>query len=112
MEFEQKAVGDVTILKPVGDLMGGPEATRFNEQINQLLDAGKLNVVVDLSAVTRMNSSGLGILIKALTSFKQNGGTLKLAGATTTVQNLLAITKLDTIFETFETTEAAVKSFA
>lgn len=112
MDFEQKDMGEVTILKPVGDLMGGPEATRFNERVNQLLDEGKLKVVVDLSAVKRLNSSGLGILIKALTSFKQNGGVLKLAGATNTVQNLLAITKLDTIFETYDSTEAALNSFA
>lgn len=91
--------------------MGGPEAVKLNEEINQLLDDKQKKLVLDLSKVNRMNSSGLGILINALTTFKQNGGELKLASMTDRVQGLLVITKLNTIFETYDTVDAALNSF-
>ena len=67
-------------------------------------------MVIDLVQVERMNSSGLGILINALHTFRQNGGALRLAGPTPLVQNLLKITRLDSLFESYETVDAAVAS--
>lgn len=91
--------------------MGGPEAVSLNEEINRLIDQNKQKLVIDLGKVNRMNSSGLGILINTLTAFRQNGGELKLANLTERVKGLLSITKLNTIFEVYDTVDAALDSF-
>jgi anti-sigma B factor antagonist len=91
--------------------MGGPDAGAVKERLHQLIDEGKKKVVVDLSGVSWMNSSGLGILIGGLTTMRNAGGDLKLAGTTDKVQNLLMVTKLITIFESYDTIEEAVASY-
>jgi len=111
MEISQETVNDIVVIRLEGNVMGGPEAVKVNEEINQLLDEKKQKLVMDLSKVNRMNSSGLGILINTLTTFKQNGGELKLASLTDRVKGLLTITKLNTIFETYETVDGALDSF-
>jgi anti-sigma B factor antagonist len=111
MEFNQENINDVTVIRLVGDVMGGPEAVKLNEEINQLLDKQKKKLIIDLGRVNRMNSSGLGILINALTTFKQNGGELKLASLSDRIKALLTITKLSTIFETYDTVDSAINNF-
>lgn len=111
MNISEKKENDVTILNLDGTLMGGPEAVSLNEKINRLLDEKSLKVVLNLEQVERVNSSGLGILIKVLTTFSRNGGELKLACVNPKVENLLVITKLNTIFESYDTEESAVNSF-
>jgi len=111
MQISEKKENDVTVLNLDGSLMGGPEAVSLNEKINRLLDEKSLKVVLNLEQVERVNSSGLGILIKVLTTFKRNGGELKLAHVNPKIENLLVVTKLNTIFESYETEESAVNSF-
>jgi len=111
MQISEKKENDVTVLNLDGSLMGGPEAVSLNEKINRLLDEKSLKVVLNLEQVERVNSSGLGILIKVLTTFKRNGGELKLAHVNPKIENLLIMTKLNTIFESYETEESAVNSF-
>lgn len=111
MKISEKKVHNVTVLTLDGSLMGGPEAVSLNEIINRLLDEKSLSVVINLENVERVNSSGLGILIKALTTFKANGGELKLAKINSKVENLLVMTKLNTILESYETENAAINSF-
>ncbi len=112
MNIQEYDRDGVTILALHGDLMGGPEALELNEAMNALLDAGKTRLVLDFAGVDRMNSSGLGILINALGNFKQNGGTVKLAALQPRIEHLLKVTRLTSIFEVYETVEAAVSSFA
>lgn len=111
MQISEKKENDVTVLNLDGSLMGGPEAVSLNEKINRLLDEKSLKVVLNLEQVERVNSSGLGILIKVLTTFKRNGGELKLAHVNPKIENLLVMTKLNTIFESYETEESAISSF-
>ncbi|HFE64065.1 MAG TPA: anti-sigma factor antagonist [Caldithrix sp.] len=111
MKISEQQAGDIKILNLEGNLIGGPEAVSLNETVNRFLDQGAHKVVIDLGNVERMNSSGLGILIKALTTFKSNGGTLKLANVNEKIENLLVITKLDSVFESFDSVAAAVNSF-
>lgn len=111
MNISEKQVDDVIVLDLQGSLMGGPEAVSLNDAINRFLDQNSLKLVINLSSVERVNSSGLGILIKALTTFKTNGGELKLAHVNENLENLLAMTKLNTILESYDTEDAAVKSF-
>lgn len=102
---------NAAIVEIKGNVMGGPEAAEFSETLKKLMGDGKKNLIIDLSEVKFMNSSGLGMLISGLTTVKNGGGVLKLANVTDKIQSLLMITKLITIFETFESVDDAVKSF-
>lgn len=101
----------IMILEPKGKIMGGPDATLLHDKLHDLINQGKKKVVIDLAKVDWMNSTGLGILISGLTTMRNNGGELKLANVTEKIQSLLTITKLITVFETFETVDQAVASF-
>lgn len=111
MKISEKFVSGVVVLGLEGSLMGGPEAVLLNETLNRFLDEEKLKLVINLENVERVNSSGLGILIKALTTFKSNGGELKLTNVRPNMDKLLVMTKLNTILETYDSEEAAINSF-
>jgi anti-sigma B factor antagonist len=102
---------EAVIIEIKGNVMGGPEAQEFSDSLKKLLQDGKKNIVVDLAEVKFMNSSGLGMMISGLTTVKNGGGQLKLANVTEKIHSLLMITKLITIFETFDSLDDAVKSF-
>jgi anti-sigma B factor antagonist len=102
----------VVILEPKGKIMGGPESTVLHDKLHELINQGKKKVIIDLSKVDWMNSTGLGILISGLTTMRNNGGELKLSNVTEKIQSLLTITKLITIFETFDSIDQAVQSFS
>ena len=112
MKLTEKVIKDVVVLELSGKIMGGPDASLLNDKLHELVEAGKIKVVVDLGKVNWMNSSGLGILIGGLTTMRNNNGDLKLANVTDRIQSLLIITKLITVFETFKSTDEAVNSFA
>lgn len=99
------------VIELKGNVMGGEDTKEFNDLLHKLVDDGKINIVVDLSDVKFMNSSGLGMLIGGLTTMKKANGSLKLARVTDKIESLLIITKLITIFEFYETVEEAVNSF-
>ena len=99
------------IIELKGNVMGGEDTKEFNDLLHKLVDDGKINLVVDLSDVKFMNSSGLGMLIGGLTTMKKANGSLKLARVTDKIESLLIITKLITIFEFYETVNEAVNSF-
>lgn len=101
----------VVILSLAGKIMGGPEASEINGKINQLMDDGKLKIVIDLGEVDWMNSSGLGILIDAVTVLKNNNGALRLVNVSDRINNLLKITKLNTVFDVRASLDEAKGSF-
>lgn len=103
---------NAVVLELKGNVMGGPDAAEFSELLHKLIEEGKKNIVLDLSDVKFMNSSGLGMLISGLTTVKKEDGQLKLANVTEKIQSLLMITKLITIFECFESVEEAIQSFS
>ena len=111
MSFDQKDIGDVTLLTVKGNLMGGPETIAIHEEVKKLISQDKKKVVIDLGKVKWMNSSGLGTLMGCLTSLKNANGELKLCGATEKVKSLFIITKLITLFETYESADEAVAAF-
>ena len=92
--------------------MGGEDTKDFNETLHKLIEEGKKNIIIDVSHVKFMNSSGLGMLIGGLTTVKKSEGRLILAGVTEKIESLLIITKLITIFETSDTVDDAVKKFS
>ncbi|MFQ5750425.1 MAG: STAS domain-containing protein [bacterium] len=111
MNIKEKLSDGIVVLELSGKIMGGPDATLLNDKLHELIENGKTNIVADLEKVNWMNSSGLGILIGGLTTMRNNGGDLKLANITDRIQSLLMITKLLTVFETFDSIEKAIASF-
>ncbi len=111
MRIREEMKDDVAILTLRGELIGGPETIGLHDHIKGLIADGIKNVVVDLAKVKWLNSSGFGVLLGGLTSLRNAGGDLKLACVTERVESLLMMTKLISIFETFETKDRAVASF-
>ena len=103
---------NAVVIELKGNVMGGEDTKDFNDLLHKLIDEGKKNIIVDLADVKFMNSSGLGMLIGGLTTVKRDEGHLKLARVTDKIESLLIITKLITIFESYETVEEAVNSFS
>ena len=91
-----------------GNALGGPEAMNFSEAVSECLQNGTTGLVVDLSGVEVMNSSGLGMLVAASRTVTAAGGTLAIAGANEKLQKLFAMTRLDSVFRQFGTRQEAV----
>jgi anti-sigma B factor antagonist len=111
MALKEKMIDDIAVLTPKGKLMGGSETVSVHDKIKDLINTDVKKVVIDLGKVNWMNSSGLGALMGAMTSVRNADGDLKLANVTDKVQSLLMITKLITIFETYESIDEATASF-
>lgn len=111
MNYSIKEKYNCIVLEFSGKLMGGPDATDFNDKLHELIDQGKKEIVADLGNVKFMNSSGLGILIGGLTTMRNAGGDLRIAGADKKIESLLMVTKLITVFESYRTVEEAINSY-
>ena len=111
MKLNYREENQVVIVEVKGKIMGGPESTALHDMLHELIDQGKQHVVVDLSQVDWMNSTGLGLLISGLTTLRKAGGELRLANVADKIQSLLTITKLITVFKSYDTVEEAVRSF-
>jgi len=114
MKIAQQMHGDVAVLSLSFTLFGSsaPDSQEFKDQVYQLLDAGVTKFVIDMKSVKRMDSTGIGVLISALTSVRKKGGAFKLAAVNDTMESILVMTKLDSVFETHKTTDEAAQSFA
>lgn len=100
----------VAVVALQGDAMGGPDGTALLERIRSLRADGQTRFVVDLDGVERMNSSGLGMLIGALTTVRNAGGQLVLANVHERVRQLLTVTQLMSVFSIHESVDAAAAS--
>ncbi len=111
MELDKKIINSVLVLELKGDLMGGNDSDSFRSIVDEAISNENVNVVVDLSQVSWMNSSGLGMLISSLTSLRSSEGDLKLANVSERLKRPMKITKLDSVFEDFASVDEAVASF-
>ncbi|MDZ7720453.1 MAG: STAS domain-containing protein [Balneolaceae bacterium] len=111
MSFNVSEKYNCVIISFKGNVMGGPDAVSLNEELHELIEKEKTNVVVDLGKVKFMNSSGLGMLIGALTTMKKAGGDLRIANPTDKIESLLIITKLITVFKHYKTLDEAIASY-
>ena len=87
------------------DLYTAPE---FKQQLLEVIDQGGRDVIVDLSSTTFIDSTTLGVLVGGVKRLRPAGGGLHLAGANTTIQRMLRLTRLDTIMQLYESAEEAV----
>ena len=112
VKINKEIRGDIAILNLSGSLLGGPDSyERMPAEFKTLIDDGLKKVVVNLEQVRRMNSTGLGILIRCYMSVKKADGDLKLTGLGDTIKGILVMTKLNTVFDTYPTLEDAINSF-
>jgi anti-sigma B factor antagonist len=112
MKIKERIENHVAILTVNGNMMGGPETTALHEYVKGLIKDGIHKIVINLSGVKWMNSSGLGVLMACHSTAQAAGGDLRLSNVTEKVESLFMITKLVRIFQTFENEERAVSSFA
>lgn len=112
MELHERHIGNVVVLDLEGELTLGAESTRLKDKINSVLHAGIRNILVNLGGVTYIDSGGLGQLVACLTTVTRESGQLRLVNLGKRSRDLLAMTKLVTVFDTYDTEQEALGSFA
>jgi anti-sigma B factor antagonist len=111
LDVKERQAGDVTILDLSGEVRIGEGSISLRDSIRNLADQGKKNVLLNLRGVKYIDSTGIGELIANYTTITRQGGQLKLLNLTDKIQNLLVITKLLTVFDSFDNEAEALKSF-
>lgn len=111
MQIDRATRSGVTVLTLTGDALGGPGGAALHDALHEARGDGPLWAVVDLDGVRHMNSSGLGMLIGALTTARNAGGDLRLANVGDRVRALLDVTQLSGTFRAFGSADEAVASF-
>ena len=112
MQLEQRIAGNVAIVKVTGDITldkGGN--VLLKDKVQSLIQQGHKNLLIDLSDVSYVDSAGLGELVQAYATTKNRGGVLKLLNVTKRLRDLLVVTKLLTVFDTFDNEAGALASF-
>jgi anti-sigma B factor antagonist len=111
LEVTERQAGDVTILDMNGSVRMGEGAISLRNSIRGLSDGGKKKILLNLGGVKNIDSSGIGELIANYTTVSRDGGQLKLLNLTDKIQNLLVITKLLTVFDSYDNEAEALNSF-
>ncbi len=111
LELNERQAGDVTILDMSGSVRMGEGAVTLRNSIRGLNDEGKRKILLNLAGVKNIDSSGIGELIANYTTIRREGGQLKLLNLTEKIQNLLVITKLLTVFDSYDNEAEALSSF-
>ncbi len=112
MKIKERRRDGVAILEMSGKLMGGPDAEAFDEVLKTVIHEGCRNVIVNMEKVKWVNSTGLGILISGYTTLKKSGGELKLLKVSDRIENIFIVSKLFTVFESYQDEDEAVRSFS
>ncbi len=111
MKIEDRLVNNVTILDVSGKITIGEGSIEVRNKVRSLLEAGKKDILLNLGDVSYVDSSGIGELVSCYTTVTNQGGQLKLLNLTKKMQELLAITKLLTVFDTYNDEGAALSSY-
>lgn len=111
LEVKERQAGDVTILDMTGAVRMGEGAISLRNSIRALADQGKKKILLNLSGVKNVDSSGIGELIANYTTISRDGGQLKLLNLTDKIRDLLVITKLLTVFDSYDNEAEALNSF-
>jgi len=112
MDIEERVVNSVTILDLKGKLILGEGDEMLRDKVNSLVHQGRKNILLNLEGVPYIDSAGLGEVVRTYTTVSRQGGRLKLLHLTKRIQDLLSITKLLTVFETYDSEPEALKSFS
>ena len=112
INIAERQAGDVTILDLNGKVTIGEGSVALRNAISRLLGEGKNKILLNLGGVGYIDASGIGELVSSFTAVNKEGGTLKLLNLTQKIQDLLAITKLLTVFDVYDSEADALKSFS
>lgn len=108
----REAQGGVQVLDLKGKITIGSGDVQLRETINKLVDEGKKNILINMSEVTTIDSSGIGELVGCYTSVTNKGGKLKLLHLPPKINDVLTVTQLITVFDVYDSEPEAVGSFA
>jgi anti-sigma B factor antagonist len=111
LNIQEREAGDVTILDMSGKVTIGEGSISLRSAIRGLLEKGRKKILLNLSGVGYIDSSGIGELVASFTAINKEGGQLKLHNLTQKLQDLLAITKLLTVFDVYESESDALSSY-
>ena len=111
MQIEERTVGDITVLDLKGKMTLGEGDELLKDKINSLMNQGRGKILMNLGEVPYIDSAGLGEIVRTYTTVSRQGGTMKLVNLTKRITDLLAITKLLTVFETYDNEAEALKSY-
>lgn len=111
VKLTSRQVGDVIVLDAAGRITLGEGASAFRDAIRDFAAKGNKKLLLNLSEVSYIDSSGIGEMVSGFTTVTNNGGQLKLVGLSKRVKDLLQITKLYTVFEVFDDEADAIRSF-
>ena len=111
MDIKTRRMDDVTILDLHGKLLVGADAELLRDTVTGVIGQGQRKLLLNLADVPAMDSGGLGELVRCSLIVQREQGAIKLVNLTLKITNLLTITKLLTVFDTFESEQAALDSF-
>ncbi len=111
LNINERQAGDVTVLDMSGKITIGEGSVALRNAIRKLIEGGKKKILLNLSQVSYVDSSGIGEFVASFTAIGREGGQLKLLNLTQKIQDLLAITKLLTVFDTYDDESSALNSF-
>ena len=112
MQIVERSAGTIKVLDLSGQITFTQGDLQLKDKINSLVHQGHTNILVNMANVTHVDSAGLGELVGAFTTVTKAGGSMKLVNLTKKLHDLLAITKLLTVFDTFDSEQDALKEFA
>jgi len=111
LRMTERDINGVAVLDIEGRIVLGEESNAFRERVKSLLAAGKKKIILNLAQVGYIDSAGLGTLVATFHSARSQGATLKLTNLGSKFKEVLQVTKLMTVFDTYETEQAAIDSF-
>jgi anti-sigma B factor antagonist len=111
LDYFDWEAGDVIVLHLTGPITLGQGTRKFRDLIDQTLKSGKKKILLNMSEVYNLDSSGLGELVAAYTTVTREGGKLKLVKLTRRVHDVVQLTKIHRLFEVYEDEDTAVRSF-
>lgn len=111
LRMTERDVSGVSVLDIEGRIVLGEESNAFREKVKSLLAAGKKKVILNLANVSYIDSAGLGTLVATFHSARSQGAMLKLTNLGSKFKEVLQVTKLMTVFDTYDNEAAAIQSF-
>jgi|YelNatPaOPRAMG01_1025707.scaffolds.fasta_scaffold00203_9 anti-sigma B factor antagonist len=112
IKVSKLAGGEIAVVEPKGQLIGGDETDELRSEIARLSQEGNKKLVVDLGKTTYLNSTAIGVLIWAHTHYSKEGGEVKLANINKNIENIFVITKLTMVFDVHDSQLDAVAAFS
>jgi anti-sigma B factor antagonist len=104
--------GQIGVIEVKGSLVGGEETDELRRHVADFIEQGNRKLIIDLSKVTYLNSTAIGVLVSAHTTYSRNKGQVKLCGINKNINNIFVITKLTMVFDVCETRDDAVKKLS